>query len=326
MFSGIPRGVHLLTMRFVAVEEHYLPEDGSGFSYLPAAVQGRMRPSVAKRLADMDAAGIEMQVLSGTEPITEVLPAQTATRLAAEVNHRVHATVAAHPDRFAGFATLPLTAPDAAAAELERAVGELGFVGTMISGNIAGRFLDDPDFAPVLETAARLDVPIYLHPGLVPQPVADAYYSGFSDAVNRTLGWGAYGWHYETSLHALRMIAGGVFDRLPGLKVILGHLGEGLPFHLARIEQQLGPLLGQQAKPVSACFRENFWFTTSAYPYDGPFRLAQETFGDDRLMFAVDYPFTGNEVVRDWFDRLDLTPAVREKIAHGTAHKLLGLH
>ena len=117
-------------------------------------------------------------------------------------------------------------------------------------------------------------------------------------------------------------LTGGVSDRLPGLKVILGHLGEGLPFHLARIEQ----LLGQSAKPVGACFRENFWFTTSAYPYDGPFRLAQETFGDDRLMFAVDYPFTQNKVVCDWFDRLDLTPAVREKIAHGTADKLLRLH
>jgi uncharacterized protein len=313
-------------MRFVAVEEHFLPEDGSGFPYLSPAVQGRFRPSVDKRLADIDAAGIEVQVLSGTEPITEVLPAKTAMGLAAETNRRVHATVAAHPDRFAGFATLPLTVPDVAAAELERAVGDLGFVGTMISGNIAGRFLDDPDFAPVLETAARLDVPIYLHPGLVPQPVADAYYSGVSDPVRDALSRGAYGWHYETSLHALRMIAGGVFDRLPGLKVILGHLGEGLPFHLARIEQQLGPLLGPQAKPVSACLQENFWFTTSAYPYDGPFRLAREAFGDDRLMFAVDYPFTQNQVVRDWFDGLDVTSAVREKVAHGTADKLLRLH
>jgi len=313
-------------MRFVAIEEHYLPEDGSGFSYLPAAVQGRFRPSVDKRLADMDAAGIELQVLSGTEPITEVLPAETATAQAAETNRRVHATVTAHPDRFAGFATLPLTVPDAAAAELERTVGEMGFVGTMISGNIAGRYLDDPYFTPVLETATRLDVHIYLHPGLVPEPVLGAYYSGFPDPVNDALARGAYGWHYENSLHALRMIAGGVFDRLPGLKVILGHLGEGLPFHAARVEQQLGPLLAPSAKSVSACLRENFWFTTSAYHYDGPFRLAQETFGDDRLMFAVDYPFTQNQVVRDWFDRLDLAPAVREKIAHGTADKLLRLH
>ncbi len=158
----------------------------------------------------------------------------------------MHATVIAHPDRFAGFATLPLTVPDAAAAEIERVVGELGFVGTMISGNIAGRYLDDPDFGPVLETAARLDVPVYPHPGLVPEPVLGAYYTGFPDPVKDALVRGAYGWHYETSLHALRMIAGGVFDRLPGLKVILGHLGEGLSFHLARIEQQLGPLLGRR--------------------------------------------------------------------------------
>jgi hypothetical protein len=140
--------------------------------------------------------------------------------------------VTVHPDRFAVFTTLPVTVPDAAAAELERAVGELGFVGTMISGTIGGRFLDDPFFSPVLETAARLDVPVYLHPDPPPKPVANVYYTGFPGPVNQALATAGYGWHYETSLHAVRMIIGGVFDRLPGLKVILGHLGEGIPFHL----------------------------------------------------------------------------------------------
>jgi hypothetical protein len=135
--------------------------------------------------------------------------------------------VTAHPDRFSAFATLPVTVPEEAAAELERAVRELGFVGTMISGTIGGRFLDDPVFLPILETAARLDVPIYLHPAPPPQPVAAVYYRGFSDQVNQVLATGGYGWHYETSVHALRMILGGVFDRLPGLKVIIGHRGEG---------------------------------------------------------------------------------------------------
>lgn len=254
-----------------------------------------------------------------------MLPVETAVPKAVELNVRLHQMITAHPDRFAGFATLPLSVPDAAAAELERAVGELGFVGTMIAGNVAGRFLDDAMFAPVLETAVRLGVPIYLHPGLPPKPVAEAYYSGFSTPVNQMLAGAAYGWHYELSLHALRMILGGVFDRLPELKLIIGHLGEGLPFHLERIDEWLNPLAVQLTKPISSYLRQHFWITTSGYTYDGPFRLTREVFGDDRLIFSVDYPFTDNTAARAWFDHLDLPRDAREKIAHRNADALLGL-
>jgi len=315
-------------MRVVAIEEHHIiPEmrDYMDLSWLPPAVQGRMHGSVGERLAAMDAAGIDMQVLSVVLPTPRMLPAQIAVPLAAKVNGELHAMVTAHPDRFAAFATLPVTVPDAAAAELERAVGELGFAGSMISGTIGGRFLDDPFFSPVLETAARLNAPVYLHPGPPPKPVADVYYAGFPDPVSQALATAAYGWHYETSLHAVRMIIGGVFDRQPELKVIIGHLGEGIPFHLARIDDTLPPSAVRLAKPVSRYFREHFWVTTSGYFYDGPFRLAQETFGNERLIFSVDYPFADNRRARDWFDRLDLAPEVREKIAHGTADELLGL-
>lgn len=315
-------------MRVVAIEEHHIiPEmSGSlGLNQLPPAMQARLHATVDERLADMDATGIDLQVLSVVLPMPEMLPAQTALPLATKANEQLHGMVTAHPGRFAAFATLPVTAPDAAATELERAVGELGFVGAMISGTIGGRFLDDQFFGPVLETAARLDVPIYLHPGPPPQSVADVYYSGFADPVNQILATGGYGWHYETSLHALRMIVGGVFDRLPGLKVILGHLGEGIPFHLSRIDDTLPPSVLGLAKPVSAYFREHFWVTTSGYFYDGPFRLTREAFGDERLIFSVDYPFADNHRARDWFDRLDLSPEVREKIAHGTVDELLRL-
>jgi len=258
-------------------------------------------------------------------PMPQMLPAETAVPLAAKINGELHGMVTAHPDRFAAFALLPVTVPDAAADELERAVSELGFAGAMISGTIGGRFLDDPVFAPVLETAARLNVPVYLHPGPPPQPVAEVYYAGFAAPVSQALATAGYGWHYETSLHALRRILGGVFDRLPGLKVILGHLGEGIPFHLPRIDDTLTPVAGHLAKPVSGYFREHFWITTSGYFYDGPFRLTREMFGDDRLIFSVDYPFADNRRARDWFDRLDLAPEVREKIAHGTVDNLLSL-
>ena len=314
-------------MRVVAIEEHHIIPEMSSYmdlSWLPPVVQGRLHATADDRLAAMDAAGIDMQVLSVVLPTPRMLPAETAVPLAAKANGELQAMVAAHPDRFAAFATLPVTVPDAAAAELERAVGELGFAGAMISCTIGGRFLDDPFFSPVLETAARLDVPVYLHPGPPPKPVADVYYAGFPDPVSQALATAGYGWHYETSLHAVRMIIGGVFDRIPGLKVILGHLGEGIPFHLARIDDMLTPAAGL-ARPASRYFREHFWITTSGYFYDGPFRLTQETFGSERLIFSVDYPFADNRRACDWFDRLDLEPGVREKIAHGTADELLRL-
>jgi hypothetical protein len=316
-------------MRVVAIEEHHIiPEMASSYldlSKLPPAVRARMLATADERLADMDAAGIEAQVLSVVLPTPEGLPPEAAVPLAAKANEELRGMVAAHPDRFAAFATLPVTVPDAAAAELERTVGELGFVGTMISGTIGGRFLDDPFFHPILETAARLNVPIYLHPAPPPRPVAEAYYTGFTNQVDRVLATTGYGWHYETSLHALRMIIGGVFDRLPELKVIIGHLGEGIPFHLPRIDDTLSPATTGLPRPVSDYFREHFWITTSGYFYDGPFRLTQEAFGDDRLIFSVDYPFADNRRAADWFDRLDLAPELREKIAHGTADKLLRL-
>jgi uncharacterized protein len=314
-------------MRVVAIEEHVITPEMRGamdLSWLPPVVQTQLRATADERLADMDAAGIAMQVLSVVLPVPQLLPADTAVPLARKANEELHALVTAHPDRFAAFANLPVTVPDAAATELERAVGELGFVGTMINGTIAGRFLDDPFFQPVLETAARLNVPVYLHPAPPPQPVADAYYSGFPGAINQILATAGYGWHYETSLHALRMIIGGVFDRLPGLKVIIGHLGEGIPFHLERIDEMLTPAAGL-GKPVSAYFREHFWITTSGYFYNGPFRLTQEMFGTERLIFSVDYPFAGNRRAKEWFHGLDLTPEARAKIAHGTVDELLGL-
>jgi uncharacterized protein len=273
----------------------------------------------------MDSGGIDVQVLSAVAPAAQELPIESALAVAAQLNNELSETVTAHPDRFAAFAALPTGVPDVAAGELERAVTELGFVGALINGTTGGRFLDDPTFAPILETAARLDVPIYLHPGPPPKPVADAYYTGFQAPINQALALTGYGWHYETSLHAVRMIVAGIFDRWPGLKLILGHLGEGIPFQLPRIDDVLTPLAGHLNKPISDYFRDNFWITTSGYFYDGPFRLAREAFGDDHVIFSVDYPFADNRQARDWFDGLDLEGDVREKIAHGTVDALLGL-
>jgi uncharacterized protein len=328
------RRLRYRAMRIVAIEEHHvlpglplLPGLGtsSDSAWPPAEVRQRLYASVDRRLADMDAARIDRQVLSVPLTIAEDLPDDSLRSMATTANSELQGMVEKYPHRFAAFATLPCSTPDLAAAELERAVTQLGFVGAMIYGNVGGRFLDDPMFGPILDAAERLDVPIYLHPGPPPKRVRDAYYSGFDPAINLMLANGAYGWHYEASLHATRMVIAGVFDRHPGLKMILGHLGEGIPFHLARIDDVLTPLASHLRKPISAYYRDNFWVTTSGYFYTGPFELTRETFGDDHVIFSVDYPFADNRRALDWFDHLDLAPDEREKIAHANAEALLRL-
>jgi predicted TIM-barrel fold metal-dependent hydrolase len=318
-------------MRIIALEEHYATAEllaaraGHGRQQ-PDALTQRLTDTGDQRVADLDAAGIDVQVLSLAAPALQELPAAESVAAATRVNDELTGTIiAAHPDRFAGFATLPTPDPEAAAAELERAVG-LGLVGAMINGTTGGEFLDDPKFWPILETAARLDAPIYLHPGYPPQPVLDAYYRGVDPVIGGLLSSAAYGWHYECSLHVVRLIVAGVFDRLPGLKIIIGHLGEGLPFHLGRISDVLGGLLRDRIElPVADYVRRNIWATTAGYFHDGPFQLTREVFGDDRVLFSVDYPFADNRRATDWFSRLDLPEQVREDVAHRTAETLLRL-
>src|SRR5262249_15363311 len=166
---------------------------------------------------------------------------------------------------------------------------------------------------------------IYLHPGPPPKRVRDAYYSGFDPAINLMLANGAYGWHYEASLHATRMVIAGVFDRHPGLKMILGHLGESIPFHLARIDDVLTPLASHLRKPISAYCREDFCVAPRGYFYTSCFEWTRETFGDDHVIFSVDCPLADNCRALDWFDLLDLAADEREKSAHANAEALLRL-
>jgi len=325
-------------MRIVGIEEHVgRPGSKEAVIHLPEALRAKMLPSVEQRIADMDSAGISVEVLSApltspgpdwaaANPLAPVLPLdESAVPVAQAVNEELYQMVSAHPDRFSAFATLPVGTPEIAAAELERTVKELGFVGTMICGTIGDQFLDEPRFAPILEAAASLDVPIYLHPAPPPKRISDIYYTGpFSPAVSAALGNAGYGWHYEVSLHVTRLIVSGVFDRIPGLKIIVGHLGEGLAFHLRRLERTLSPLAGLP-KPVSQYLTEHLWYTTSGYFFDEQFALTRAMFGEDRLVFSVDYPYEDNREATEWFNHLDLPRAVREKMAHGTVDQLLRL-
>ena len=231
-------------MKLIAIEEHFqapvlkLSASADGFGQ----AMGTFNPMAGRlakldeldeaRLADMDAAGIDMQVVSQT--VGPMPDPSAAVALAAEANDQLAKAIASHPARFAGFAMLPMSDPTAAAGELERSVRSLGFKGALVNGTQSGRFLDDRFFWPVFECAEQLGVPIYLHPGEPPAAVRAVYYDGLAPAAGQMLATAGWGWHVETGLHALRLILGGVFDQFPALQIIIGHMGEAVPFMLAR--------------------------------------------------------------------------------------------
>ncbi len=313
-------------MRVIALEEHFtapgLPTHGPGRK---PEIVARLTDLGEDRLADMDAAGIDVQVLSPSSPGAHLMGPDEAVATCRATNDLLARTVAERPDRFAGFALLPMPAPEAAAEELDRCVTQLGFKGAMIHGHVQGRFLDADEFSPVLACAESLGVPIYLHPTPPTPAVFDAYFGGLPDQVAGVLAGAAWGWHAETGLHSLRLVVNGVFDRFPGLKIVIGHMGENIPFSLARADSVLSPAATHLKRRVAEYFHENFWITTSAYFTLPPFQCALSVFGIDRLLFSVDYPFAQNADGRRFLDAVPLSPADREKLAHGNAEALLGL-
>jgi predicted TIM-barrel fold metal-dependent hydrolase len=321
--------------RVIALEEHYLdPEVArhfTGFDAVPSRGSGGEAglPKVAQRLYDLDAlrlkemdeAGIDVQVLSHAAPSLQKFDAETAVRLARGVNDRLHRTVEAHPDRFAAFAALPTPDPNAAADELERAVTRLGFKGAMIHGLTNGLFIDDERFWPILERAAALDVPLYMHPSIPHPAVIEAYYK---DYVARfpTILRAAWGFTVETATQGIRLVLSGVFDKFPGLKIILGHLGEGLPLYLWRINMGFARDGGAPTWFRDA-FCAHFWVTTSGFFSDPSLLHCVQELGFDRVLFSVDYPFVDNPPGTAWLDRIPFAAEDKAKIMSGNAERLL---
>lgn len=331
-------------MKIIALEEHFLdpavaaasaPEIqrlAPGFGATSDPARGRsysprsdvLRDLEEGRLADMDAGGVTMQVLSCLT--TQQLPADVAVDLVRAANDRAAAAVAAHPDRFAAFAALPTAVPDAAADELRRCVSELGLVGTMIFGRTGGEFLDEPRFAPVLDAVADLDVPLYLHPGFPPAEVSAANYAGGLDPlVTARMQTSAWGWHQETAVHFLHLVLSGVFERYPTLQVILGHWGEMIPFYLDRLDEALPPAVTGLDRTVGDVVRHNTYVTPSGMFSQAQLRFCVDTVGVDRILYSVDYPFIGNDDAASFLERADLPREAKERIAHGNTERLLRL-
>lgn len=311
-------------MRIIAVEEHYLLA-GPRLESQPAQIRERLCDLDQVRIAGMDAAGIDLQVLSLQAPGAQAWPASEAASQAREENDRLADAVKRHPDRFAAFAALPTADPEAAAGELERTVRQLGFKGGMVNGHTGGRFLDDQRFWPILAAAESLDVPIYIHPAPPPAAVFDAYYAGFAPEVSAGLSTGGWGWHIETGLHLLRLIMAGALDRFPRLQVIVGHLGEALPFMLARTSRRLPREVTALQRSVDEYVRQNVHFSISGFNSFPPLLNALLEVGADRILFSVDDPFSANLEGRAFLDSMPVSAGDREKIAHANAERLLRL-
>ena len=318
-------------MRTITIEEHFLSDGVREAIHRKVSGQGGIRFETelsdlgSTRLKAMDEAGIDLQIISHMTSDLLSLPGNEGVKLAREANDQLAKAIAEHPTRYAGFAILPMAHPELAAEELERAVKTLGFKGAIVNGTTNGRFLDDPIFMPILERAVALNVPIYVHPAEPPAAVKEAYYSGFDPSVNFVLSTTAWGWHSEIGIHALRLILAGVFDRLPDLQIIIGHMGEMVPFMFTRIGNVFGPVAKHLQHPVPEYFLRNFYFTTSAFFTEPPLLLTLQIMGADRIIFSVDYPYSTNQQGRTFLDNMSLSPLDKEKISHLNAERLLKL-
>jgi len=272
------------------------------------------------RLAHMDAAGIDMQVLSFGSPGPQAFGAEVAVPMARDANDLLFETQKKYPDRFAGFAALATAEPKTAAEELERCVKKLGFKGAMIHGHQQGKFLDEKKYWPIFERAAALDVPVYLHP-TVPHPDAmKSYFQGYEELARA--GWG---FAVDTSCHFLRLVFAGLFDAYPRLQIILGHLGEGLPFAMHRLDDHTAAAAarrGLKRRPLDY-LKENLLVTTSGNWYEPAFQCTLAALGVDRILFAVDWPYESNKTGVEFLKKISVGDSDREKIAHLNAKREL---
>lgn len=324
-------------MKTILVEEHFMSPgftEGPGRQFVENAKKGgeheakvleQLTDIGEKRIAAMDEAGIDMQVLSLNSPGTEQLEASEAIKVAREANDFLADAVQQYAERFAGFAILPTAAPDRAVEELDMMVHKCGFKGAMINGHIKGRYLDDEYFWPILECAEKLNVPIYLHPTQPFKSVKDIYYGGFSPEVTRRLAGGGWGWHIETAVHVLRLIMSGAFDKYPKLQIIVGHMGEALPFMLERIDIRMSQKVTGLKRRTADYLRENIYYTFGGFNFIPTFLNLLLEIGAERIMFSADYPHDSMAKARAFLEQLPISTADREKIAHGNAEHLLKL-
>jgi 2,3-dihydroxybenzoate decarboxylase len=293
--------------------------------YYKRAEAVRQLTDLDYRIAEMDAYGVDMHLLSITGPGVQAFDAGLGAELATIANDNLAAAIARYPTRYSGLGAVAPQSPDQAAREVKRVMHDLGLGGIIINGHTHGQYLDDPKYWPIFEAAVACDAPIYLHPTFPPDSMIGAYADyGMMGAL---WGFGA-----DTSLHVVRMIMGGVFDAFPTLKIVLGHLGEALPFWLGRLDNRyqnivrrggLEPLgMKQLERLPSEYFKTNFWITTSGMMTNEPLEFALTMLGADRVLFAVDYPYEQTSEAVAFMRNAPLDAETMRKVTHANAEAL----
>jgi uncharacterized protein len=322
-------------LKVVGIEEHFLsPAVRASWAAATSADQdvntllhlGTIQESLeefsGERLARMDESGVDVQVLSLTSPGLHDLEPAEAIALARETNDLIAATIASHPDRFDGFATIPTTAPKEAARELERSVRDLGLKGGMLFGRTMDKNLDHVDFWPIFEMASDLQIPLFIHPRVPPRAVREAYYSGFHPHVDLAFATFGLGWHYDCGIQFLRLVLAGVFDQFPELQIILGHWGEVVLFYTERLKAF--SRVTKLQRSVVDTIRENLYVTSSGMFNESNFRHATEVVGIDRVLFSTDYPYQYRPGggPRHFLELLPISDDDKEKFAHANWQRL----
>lgn len=319
-------------MSLIALEEHYAWDPASADNVVATWLRSNNHVAYQRlydrgplRLEQMDAAGIDFQILSLFDPgVQDETDVARATDLARRANDDLAESVRGNPNRLGGFATLATQDPDAAAAELGRAVRELGLVGGLINGHCQGRYLDDPAYEPLFAIAEATGAPIYLHPTTPHPAVMQAWFAPYADDGIHLASWG---FAVETGTHVLRLIYSGLFDKFPGLQMIIGHLGEMLPFAAYRIDRYYG-LGGSSSSTLkhlpSEYLRTNFHVTTSGNFCPPAFACTLEVMGADRVMFSVDYPMDDNQTGAEFMATYPMDDATRRKVSSENAIRLFG--
>lgn len=313
--------------KIIAVEEHFMHPSLSNHlghaAQQPDQIKKRLFDFSDIRIREMDSAGIDVQILSHQSPGSQRLKNEVAIDACKDVNNALAQVISNHSDRFLGFAMLPTNLPIDAASELRRSVEELGFKGAMIHGLSSGRMVDEKFFWPIFAEAERLDVPIYLHPALPDKEVTERYYAPY-DASHPMLTRAAWGFGVEAGTQAIRMILSGIFDKHPNLKIILGHLGEAIPFWLPRIQESLSRTESQQIN-FEDIFKSNFWITTSGFFSDHALELCVNTLKGDHILFAIDWPYANNETGVNWLQNSKIKPSIKSDIFSENAQNLFRL-
>ncbi|OJJ50219.1 hypothetical protein ASPZODRAFT_128845 [Penicilliopsis zonata CBS 506.65] len=318
-------------MPFITLEEHYISPHVSAasqparehYALFPPPTITKLECLDTPRIHDMDAGQVSLQVISHG-------PGDVPPQVCRQANDDLASAVARHPRRLAAFAMLPMTEPDAAAEELTRCVTEHGFLGALVENHLHdGTFYDDQRFWPVFAIAEQLDVPIYIHPAFASEAMLQTHHRGnYDDSVALALSAFGWSWHTETGLHVLRLYASGLFDRFPRLKILLGHMGEMLPFQLDRVcaVSERWPGLRRKLRDV---WRHNIYVTTSGMFSLPPLACLLQTTSIDHVLYSVDYPFSSNERGLQFFEEVKKSGLIAgedlDRFAYKNAETLLGV-